>query len=258
MAGQSILITGGAGGIGSALARLLVSSGDNVILFGRRAEAVEVLAEELGAQAIACPGDSGLPADLDRAVELGLSQFGKIDGLAHCVGSIRLKALHLTTPEEFTETLHTNLTTAFLACRAVLGPLRKQNSGSIVLVSSVAATQGLNNHESIAAAKGGIEGLVRAAAITYARQNIRFNAVAPSLTETPLAAPLLRSEAARAFSEAMHPLGRIGRPEDIARPIAYLLSEQASWVTGQVWGIDGGLGAGIAPARPAAIVKPSS
>ena len=253
MADRCVLITGGAGGIGSALARLLVGRGDKVALFGRRAEPLDALAAELGDASIALAGDATRPEDLQAAVDAAVGRFGSLDGLAHCVGSIRLKSLHLTTPEEFAETLATNLTSAFLACRAALGPMRRQGSGSIVLVSTVAVHQGLNNHESIAAAKGGIEGLVRSAAMTYARANIRFNAVAPALTETPLAAPLLRSEAARAFSEAMHPLGRLGRAEDVARPMAYLLGEESAWVTGQIWGIDGGLGAGLGPPRAAKV-----
>lgn len=252
MAGQVVLITGGAGGVGSSLARRLVGRGDSVALFGRRAEAVEGLAAELGESAFAVPGDAGKVEDLERAVEAAIGRLGRLDGLAHCVGSIRLKPLHLTTPEEFAETLHVNLTTAFLATRAALGPMRGQGAGSIVLVSTVAARQGLNNHETIAAAKGAIEGMVRSAAMTYARQGVRINAVAPGLTETPLAAPLLRVEASRAFSEALHPLGRLGRPDDIASAIAFLLGPESSWITGQVLGVDGGLGAGQAPPRPVA------
>lgn len=253
----TILITGGAGGIGSSLARRVVKEGGSVVLFGRRREPLEILAEELGAKALACPGDSGKSDDLAHAVEAGLERFGRLDGLAHCVGSIKLKSLHLTTPEELAETIHVNLTTAFLACRAVLGPLRRQGAGSIVLVSTVAVQQGLNNHEIIAAAKGAIEGMVRSAAITYARQGVRFNAVAPALTETPLASPLLRNDAARTFSESMHPLGRIGKPDDVAGVISYLIGPHSGWITGQIWGVDGGLGAGVAPPRQPLASTPS-
>ncbi len=253
----TVLITGAAGGVGSSLAKRVVADGGSVVLFGRRPEPLESLAGELGSSALAFPGDAGKVEDLSRAVEAGVERFGGLDGLAHCVGSIKLKSLHLTTPEEFAETLHINLTTAFLACRAVLNGFRKQGRGAIVLVSTVAVRQGLNNHEIIAAAKGAIEGMVRSAAITYARQGIRFNAVAPALTDTPLAAPLLKSQPARAFSEAMHPMGRIGTPEDVSSVIAFLLGPESGWITGQVWGVDGGLGAGQAPPRVSVTTNPS-
>lgn len=249
-----ILITGGAGGIGSALARRLVDRGDRVILFGRTPATLDALAAALGGpdHAIAVAGDARSADDLERAVAGGVEHFGALDGLAHCVGSIVLKPLHLTTPDEFRATVELNLTSAFLACRAALGPMRKAGRGAVVLVSSAAARQGLMNHEAIAAAKAGLEGLVRAAAMTYARQGIRVNAVAPGLTETGLAAALLSSPASRQASEAMHPLGRIGRPDEIAAAIAHLLGPDASWITGQVLAIDGGLSAGYAPPRPVA------
>lgn len=251
MAGQVALIAGGSGGIGSALARALVARGDSVVLFARHEDRLNALAAELGGPSLAIAGDALRPDDLGRAVAAALEKFGRLDGLAHCVGSILLKPLHLLSEAEFRDTLDINLISAFHACRAALGPLRKQGSGSIVLASTVAARQGLASHEAIAAAKAGIEGLVRSAAISYARSGIRFNAVAPGLTDTPLAAPLIRNDASRAVSEALHPLGRLGRPEDVAAAMAFLLGPESGWVTGQIWGIDGGLGAGQAPPKVA-------
>jgi NAD(P)-dependent dehydrogenase (short-subunit alcohol dehydrogenase family) len=121
------------------------------------------------------------------------------------------------------------------------GRLLKTDGGSVVLVSSAAARIGLANHEAIAAAKAGLEGLARSAAATYARQRIRFNVVAPGLVRTPLTQGLVASELAEKASLAMHPLGRLGEPGDVARAIAWLLDPAQSWITAQVLGVDGGL-----------------
>ncbi len=119
--------------------------------------------------------------------------------------------------------------------------MMRQGHGAVVLVSTAAASIGLANHEAIAAAKGGIDSLVRSAAATYGRYGIRVNAVAPGLVDTPLTARITGSERARQSSEAMHVLGRIGAPEDVAEPVRWLLGPDAGWVTGQSVGVDGGL-----------------
>jgi Dehydrogenases with different specificities (related to short-chain alcohol dehydrogenases) len=208
--------------------------------FARAEDRLRTLANTLPG-ALTLPGDARLPGTADEVVKQTLAAFGRLDGYVHAVGSILLKAAHLTRPEEFQEVLATNLTSAFLGLRAVLGPMQAAGSGRIVLVSTVAARVGLPNHEAIAAAKGGLEALGRSAAATYAPRGIRINVVAPGLVDTPLAAPILSNETNRQLSERMHPLGRVGRAEEVAGLIWWLLGEDAGWVTGQVWSIDGGM-----------------
>ena len=233
-----VLILGGTGGIGSALARIVVAAGGRVFLAGRHAAKLEALGGELGMPSAAVDAIDldAVDACADRAAEA----LGGLTGIANCVGSLLLKPAHLTTPAEWQTTLAQNLTSGFGCVRAA-GRLMKADGGSVVLVSSAAARIGLSNHEAIAAAKAGLEGLVRSAAATYARQRIRFNAVAPGLVRTPLTRGLVSTELAEKASLAMHPLGRLGEPEDVARAIAFLLDPAQDWITGQVLGVDGGL-----------------
>jgi 3-oxoacyl-[acyl-carrier protein] reductase len=235
---ERVLILGGGGGIGSAVARLIVGRGGRVYLAGRDTARLEAVAGEL-----AMPWgtvEATDPDSIDAVADAAAAELGGLTGITNCVGSILLKPAHLTSTADWSTTLATNLNSAFGCVRAA-GRLLKTDGGSVVLVSSAAARIGLPNHEAIAAAKAGIIGLVLAAAATYARQKIRFNAVAPGLTRTPLAAGLVASELAEKASVAMHPLGRLGEPDDVARAIAWLLDPQQSWVTAQVIGVDGGL-----------------
>jgi 3-oxoacyl-[acyl-carrier protein] reductase len=230
------VIIGAAGGIGSALARRLHRAGASLVLMGRTLEPLQKLAEELsGASARAV--DATHPEELDAAV----AEAGTINGIVNCAGSLLLKPAHLTTEAEWRHTIDANLTTAYAAVRAGAKALSSPG-GSIVLCSTAAARTGIVNHEAIAAAKAGVIGLTLSAAATYAARNIRVNCVAPGLTDTPLVARITSNEAARTASAAMHALGRIGRPDDVASGIAWLLDPDNTWITGQVLGIDGGLG----------------
>ena len=235
---QIVLLFGGAGGIGSALARKLGQRGDTVILAGRNATRLAETAAPLGMEHAVC--DVTQSAAVDALVADVVARHGHLDGVAHCVGSILLKPAHLTSDAEWAETLSLNLTSAFHVLRASVRAMK--NGGSIALVSSVAARRGLANHEAIAAAKAGLIGLTLSAAASYARQRIRVNCVAPGLVRTPLSSALTANEATLKFSTALHPLGRIGEPDDVASALAWMLSPEQSWVTGQVLGIDGGMG----------------
>ncbi|MEM7356931.1 MAG: SDR family oxidoreductase, partial [Acidobacteriota bacterium] len=165
---------------------------------------------------------------------------GTLKGAANCVGSILLKPAHLTSAAEFENTLATNLGSAFATVRSAARAMRR-SGGSVVLVSSAAASIGLANHEAIAAAKAGVEGLVRAAATTYAGSGIRVNAIAPGLVNSAMSRRIIENSKALETSLALHPLARVGRPDEIAGLIEWLLGTESDWVTGQVWGVDGGL-----------------
>lgn len=161
-----------------------------------------------------------------------------IIGVANFSGSIFIKPIHLTTEEDFQKVLESNFKTAFAITRAVGKHL---TNASILLMSTTATMVGLASHELIASSKAAVNGLVISAAASYAYKNLRFNAIAPALVETKLAHQLLSSEANRKVSEGINPLGKIGRPEDIANLAYFLLDPVNSWVTGQIIAIDGGM-----------------
>lgn len=234
----AFVLLGGTGGIGSALARQLHATGARLALAARDLGRLEPLAAEL--DALALPLDATDPEAVDAAFARAREHFGRLDGTANCVGSIVLKPAHLTTPSEWEQTVALNLTTAYATVRAAARHI--PGAGSVVLLSSAAARIGLANHEAIAAAKAGVIGLALAAAATYAPRGLRVNVVAPGLVRTPLSARITGNPAAEKASLAMHALGRLGEPEDVARAIAWLLDPVQSWVTGEVLGVDGGLG----------------
>lgn len=232
------VVLGATGGIGSELCRQLLASGANVVAGSRNSETLRELAETTGVRPFALDA-----TDIEQVAACladAKQTFGRVDGVANCVGSLLLKPAHLTSDAEWQATLAINLTSAFAAVRAGAKAML-ETGGSIVLVSSAAARVGLANHEAIAAAKAGIIGLTLAAAASYAERGIRVNCVAPGLVRTPLTARLTANEASLKASVAMHPLGRIGEPSDVAAAMAWLLDPAHSWITGQVFGIDGGL-----------------
>jgi len=234
----STVILGATGTIGTALARRLVAEGVNVLLAGRDEAKLSALAEELSQPFVEI--DFSTSRGVEDALQAHFEQCGGYAGLANCIGSLLLKPAHSTTDDEFREVIETNLFTAFAAVRAA-GRLLRERGGSIVLFASAAAELGIPNHEAIAAAKGGIIGLARSAAATYAPYNLRVNVISPGLVRTQLTQRIWESTASAKNSADLHALGRLGDPAHVASLAAWLLDPANDWITGQVIGLDGGL-----------------
>ncbi|SDM64669.1 NAD(P)-dependent dehydrogenase, short-chain alcohol dehydrogenase family [Daejeonella rubra] len=231
MTGKNILIVGGSSGIGLALVKSLAANGAQIYNASRNSSA------EWPKGVIHIPFDV-----LSEGASLIEDLPEQIHGLVYAVGSITLKPFSRLTEEDFITEYRLNVVGAAKTIQQSYRSLRNAKASSIVLLSSVAAHTGMSYHASIAAAKSGVEGLALSLAAEFASQNIRVNVVAPSLTDTPLASNLLNTPDKREASAKRHPLGRIGKPEDIASAISFLLSDESSWISGQVIGVDGGMG----------------
>ncbi|PNH04844.1 Peroxisomal trans-2-enoyl-CoA reductase, partial [Tetrabaena socialis] len=253
------LVFGASGGIGSALVRELThgsaGSGARVVLAAKEEGPLQrTAAEAAGKQqheqkqqhaadeaVMTC--DALDPQQVESAVSTVLSRYGRLDGVASCVGNVVAKSASATSLDEFRKTLDTNLVTAFnITQAAIKAMLNQPDGGAVVLVSAAVAEVGIPHFEAMAAAKAGVEGLTRAAAATYAPRGIRINCVAPGLTTTAQSTGFTeKSDAVRDASRDMVPLKRFASPADVAMPMAFLLSPAANLINGQVLAVDGGL-----------------
>jgi len=229
---KNMLVIGGSSGIGLEIVKTLTAQNCNLFVGSRTQDALADL-----------PGVRHIPLDVaEDTLELN-DLPAELHGLAYCPGTIRLRPFQRLGGDEFLEDFKINLLGAVNVIQKCLPRLRKSKTGaSVVLFSTVAVQTGMPFHASIASAKGAVEGLTRALAAEFAPR-IRVNAIAPSLTETPLAESLLSSEDQRRATAERHPLKRIGSPRDIAQLAVHLLSDSGSWITGQIIQVDGGMGA---------------
>ena len=229
------LITGAAGGIGRALARQLHAQGCRVAAVSRYADR---LADVEAAVRIAA--DTTTPEGAALAIASCQEALGAAPTLlAHCVGSTLIAPLHRTRAEAYREVMRVNLDSAVFMLQAWIAALQG-TPGAAVFASSIVARIGVANHEAIAAAKGGVEALVRSAAATYAAQGMRINAVAPGMTDTPMTAGMLKMPAMRDGAARQYPLGGVQTADQVADVMTWLLGDGAARLTGQVIAVDGG------------------
>ena len=227
MDGKTILVVGASGGIGASVVDRCLSAGAEVKVWGRNSpENAQAGFEEL---------------DVTEAPDTwSVTVPESLDGLAYCPGTITLGAFPRLTDDQFLNDYTLNVLGAARVIRTCIRALTKA-SGSVVLFSTVAVQAGLSFHASIAAAKSGVEGLSRSLAAEYAAKGVRFNVIAPSITDTPLAADLLSNEKRRTAAEERHPLKAIGSADQVAAAVAFFLSDAAAWTTGTVLPMDGGM-----------------
>jgi len=223
------LIVGGSSGIGLALTNQLVDEGNNITVLSRNQNQLET-STNIQFHSFDMMDDNAELPTLDYDIK----------GLAYCPGSINLKPFKSLSEQDYLNDFKINALGAVRAINKYFSNLKKANQSSIVLFSTVAVQTGMPYHASVAMAKGAVEGLTRSLAAEFAPQ-IRVNAIAPSLTDTPMASRLLNSDEKREASAKRHPLNLFGKPEEIAKVAAYLLSDDSSWITGQVIHIDGGI-----------------
>ena len=229
---EKYVIFGATGSIGSSLAEQLKNSGNDIHLVGRNESELSSVSEKLEC--------SHTVVDVleDGFIEKVKSDISEIKGLAYCVGSIDLKPLRMVNEQDFQKCMKLNLYSAVEAIKGFQESLKK-NKGSIVLFSTVAAQRGFTNHAIIASAKAAVEGLTVSLAAEFA-PNIRVNCVAPSLTKSKIAEPMLKNTAIAEGIAKAHPLKRLGEGKDSAALAKFLLTEDSSWVTGQIIAVDGG------------------
>ena len=226
---KKYLIVGGSSGIGLAITNQLAAKGNKVIVFSRNQNQLQT-SDNVEFRSFDI---------LDENIEMPTLDY-ELNGLAYCPGSINLKPFKNLTQQDFLSDFKINALGAIKVINKYFTNLQNSDNSSILLFSTVAVQTGMPYHSSVASAKGAVEGLTRSLAAEFAPK-IRVNAIAPSLTDTPMASRLLSSDEKKETSAKRHPLNSIGKPEEIAKAAAYLLSDDSAWITGQIMHIDGGI-----------------
>jgi len=245
LSGKVAVVTGGNAGIGEAIAKAFAREGASVVITGRRqGELDRVVNDIVQAQgkAVAVVGSVTDELSAQEAVRRTVQQFGRLDILVNNAGVGDFgKRLHEINDTTWAQVLDVNLTGVFRMTRAILPQMLKQGQGAIINISSVASLVGLPTLPAYAASKGALDALTRALAVDYAKDGIRCNVVNPGLIDTPMAAPLMGNPEQLNPILSHYPIRRPGKPEEVANLVLYLASDEAAWVTGGTFPLDGGM-----------------
>jgi NAD(P)-dependent dehydrogenase (short-subunit alcohol dehydrogenase family) len=238
------IITGAGTGIGRACALAFAREGARIVLVGRREDPLRETAGQLPGEHLLLRADVSKKSDIDRVVEQTASRFGAIHVLLNNAGVLHIGTAEQITEQQWDETFNVNVRGLWLLTRAVLPLMRKAGGGSIINMASVLGINGARNRAAYASSKGAVVLLTKCMAIDHAGDRIRVNCICPSFVETDLTAAVITKapdpEGVRRERTAVHPIGRLGRPEDMAGIAVYLASDESSWVTGAVYPVDGG------------------
>ena len=237
---KTAIITGGGSGIGQACAWAFYQEGANVVLFGRREDKLKETAQELGSRAMTVSGDMTRSEDLDRLVQETLSKFHRIDILVNNAGLFKGAPLHEISDEQYDEMMNINMRAVFQLTRRVLPVMMEQKSGNIIHISSILGIIAVPQVAVYNISKGALNQFSRSIAVEYGSYGIRSNSICPGLIETDMTADLMKDEALMQEWSKGYPIGRFGKPEDVANTCLFLASDESPFITGTVLPVDGG------------------
>ena len=237
---KTAIITGGGSGIGQACAWAFYQEGANVVLFGRREDKLKETAQELGSRAMTVSGDMTRSEDLDRLVQETLSKFHRIDILVNNAGLFKGAPLHEISDEQYDEMMNINMRAVFQLTRRVLPVMMEQKNGNIIHISSILGIIAVPQVAVYNISKGALNQFSRSIAVEYGSYGIRSNSICPGLIETDMTADLMKDEALMQEWSKGYPIGRFGKPGDVASACLFLASDESSFITGTVLPVDGG------------------
>lgn len=251
LSGKIAFITGGGTGIGRACALLFARLGARVAIAARRREKLEAVAQEIiqeGHEAVALECDVSQRVSVEHSIRAAEERLGGLNVIVNNAGALHVGSVEETTEENWNRVMAVNLTGTFFVSQAALPALRRAGGGSIVNIGSYLGLVGIKQRAAYCASKGGVTLLTKAMALDHAAENIRVNCICPALVETEMALGAIRRmpdpAAYRKLRESQIPIGRAGKPEDVARLAAFLASDESSWMTGNAIALDGGTTAG--------------